>query len=114
MLKMIFNKGSYFPTVECCQCRRPIVLDGACSSVNRKTAKVLFDHDGNVAFAHQTCDDDSYPMWEPIDTFFFRLPHNTGLNGRRLKRAMEFDLWGTSAKKSEVMDVNPTGGDCAA
>jgi hypothetical protein len=31
----------------------------------------------------------------------FNKGSNTGLNGKRLKRAMKFDLWGT-------------GGDCAA
>jgi hypothetical protein len=105
MLKVIFNNGAYFPVLECCQCHRPIVLDGKTSHVNRRTAKVLFDKEGNTAFAHQLCDDESYPMWEPIDTFIFRLLHNTGLHGERLKRAMEFDAWGVGS--------NSTGGQRA-
>jgi len=97
MIKVIFNKGCYFPAVECCQCHRPIRLDGK-RDINRKTAKALFDRKGNVAFAHQTCDDERYPLWEPIDTFFYRLLHNAGLNQKRLSRCMEFDVWGTSAR----------------
>jgi hypothetical protein len=102
MVKVIFNNGSYYPTVECCQCHQPIMLDDNRSDINRKTAKALFKRDGTVTFAHQTCDDDSYEIWEPLDTFIYRLLHNTGLTQKRLKKAMEFDFWGTSVKKSAV------------
>lgn len=80
--------GGMFPRLWCKDCGKLIEFS---VPDNGDDPKVLWNEQGELAFMHRDCDDDSYEYWEPLHTFFRHLLHNTRMTSKKLKETDVFE-----------------------
>jgi|ERR1039458_5106813 hypothetical protein len=87
--------GGMFPRLWCAGCGEMIEL--AKTGIDSE-AKVIWNKKGDVVFMHQNCDDESYQFWEPLESFFRHLLHNTRLTKKLKQKDLFEEAFGCASK----------------